>query len=60
MPPSDQCTEEMEASAIGAAPGRAMASASASVQSPLPGRGTVSTVKPCASARAIHSSTGEE
>ena len=35
-------------------------SSSASVQSPLAGRGTVSTVKPCASARVIHSSTGEE
>ncbi len=32
----------------------------ASVQSPFPGRCTTSTVKPCASARLIHSSTGDE
>ena len=59
-PPSDQCTEEIEASATGAAPVRSIAVSTAAVQSPLPGRRTVSTVKPPASARAIHSSTGEE
>ena len=59
MPPSDQCTDEIDASAIGGAPGRAIAVSTASVQSPCSGRPTVSTVKPPASARVIHSSTGE-
>ena len=60
MPPSDQCTEEMEASATGAAPRRSMAATTAAVQSPSPGRCTTSTVKPPSPARVIHSSTGEE
>jgi hypothetical protein len=59
LPPSDQCTEEIEATAIGGAPGRAIAVSSAPVQSPFSGR-TVSTAKPASPARAIHSSTGEE
>ncbi len=59
-PPSDQCTDENEATAIGAAPVRWIASSNAVVQSPSAGRRTVSTVKPPASARVIHSSTGEE
>ena len=58
-PPSDQCTDEIEASATGAAPGRAMAVSTASVQSPLPGRLIASTVKPPVGAREVHSSTGE-
>ena len=45
---------------IGAAPGRLIAASSAAVQSPSSGCGTISMVKPCASARPIHSSTGEE
>ena len=57
-PPSDQWMEEIEASASGA-PGRAIASSTAEVQSPFAGCAIVSTVNPCASARAIHSSTGE-
>ena len=60
MPPSDQCTEDMEASATGAAPGRTMAATTAAVQSPSAGRSTTSTVKPPSAARVIHSSTGEE
>ncbi len=55
--PSDQCTLEIEASETGA-PGRAMAASTAAVQSPSAGRCTVSTVKPWAGARAVHSSTG--
>ena len=58
-PPSDQCTEEIETSASGAAPGRSMAAMTAEVQSPSAGCFTGSTVKPPASARLIHSSTGE-
>ena len=58
-PPSDQCTEEIETSASGAAPVRSIASSTAEVQSPSAGCFTVSTVKPPASARLIHSSTGE-
>ena len=59
-PPSDQCTEENEATAMGAAPARSIAVSRASVQSPLPGRRTVSTEKPPARERDIHSRTGEE
>ena len=46
--------------AVEVAPGRSTASVSAAVQSPSPGRRTVSTAKPSAGARATHSSTGEE
>jgi len=59
-PPSDQCTEEMEASATGAAPRRSIAAMTAAVQSPWAGRSTTSTAKPPSPARVIHSSTGEE
>jgi hypothetical protein len=59
-PPSDQCTEEIDASATGAAPGRSMAVSTAEVQSASSGWRMVSTMKPCASARVCHSSTGEE
>jgi len=58
-PPSDQCTEEIEASAIGSPCGRSIASSTAEVQSPSAGCATVSTMKSCARARDIHSSTGE-
>ena len=58
-PPSDQWIDEIDASASGGAPGRSIASSTAEVQSPSAGCVIVSTVKPCASARAIHSSTGE-
>ena len=43
-PPSDQCTEEIDTSASGAAPGRSIASSTADVQSPSAGCFTVSTV----------------
>ena len=45
---------------MGAAPARSIAVSRASVQSPLPGRRTVSTEKPPACERDIHSRTGEE
>ena len=58
-PPSDQWTEEIETRASGSAPGRSIAAITADVQSPSAGCFTVSTAKPPASARLIHSSTGE-
>ena len=45
---------------MGAAPLRSIAVSRASVQSPLPGRRTVSTAKSAACERDIHSSTGDE
>ena len=48
------------ATLTGGAPGRSMAARTADVQSPSSGRRTVSTAKPCASARVCHSNTGEE
>ena len=42
-PPSDQCTEEIDTSASGAAPGRSIASSTAEVQSPSVGCFTGST-----------------
>ena len=59
-PPSDQCTDEIEARLSGGAPDRSMLSRTADVQSPSSGCRTVSTVNPSASARVCHSSTGEE
>ena len=44
----------------GGAPGRSIAASTAAVQSPSSGCRTTSTVKPCAGARVIHSSTAEE
>ena len=60
IPPSDQCTDETEASAIGGAPGRSIAASTAAVQSPSSGRATTSTVNRPAGARVVHSSTAEE
>ncbi len=59
MPPSDQCTDEIEASASGAAPGRSIAAMSAAVQSPS-GRAHGLDREAAAGARVIHSSTAEE
>ena len=60
MPPSDQCTDEIEARPTGGAPDRSMAASTAEVQSPSSGWHTVSTVNACAWLRVCHSSTGEE
>jgi hypothetical protein len=59
-PPSDQCTDEIEASARRAAPGRSIAAITAEVQSPSGGWRTVSMVKPAEAARVCHSRIGEE
>jgi hypothetical protein len=59
-PPSRQCTEDIEAIAIGAAPGRPIAANSAAVQSPSAGRRTGSTAKPPSAARVIQSSIADE
>ena len=59
IPPSDQWIDDIDASDSGAAPGRSIASSTAEVQSPSAGCATVSTMKSCARARDIHSSTGE-
>ena len=58
--PSVHSTEEIEAIAIGAAPDRSITDNTAAVQSWSLGLCTVSTMKPPAPARLIHSSTGEE
>ena len=60
VPPSVHSTDEIEAIAIGAAPGRSMTDNTDEVQSWSLGLRTVSTVKPPAPARLIHSSTGDE
>jgi hypothetical protein len=60
MPPSRQCTDEIETTASGAAPGRSTAASTAPVQSWSVGLRTVSTVKPPARERDSHSSTGDE
>src|SRR5262245_54319151 len=59
-PPSDQCTDEIEARPTGDAPGRSIAASTAVVQSPAAGRGTTSTVNRPAAARVVHSSTADE
>ena len=46
IPPSDQCTDEMDASPTGGAPGRAIAASTAAVQSPSSGCRTTSTLNP--------------
>src|SRR5262249_56781711 len=59
-PPSDQCTDEIEARPTGDAPGRSIAASTAAVQSPAAGRGTTSTVNTPDGARVVHSSTADE
>jgi hypothetical protein len=60
VPPSAQCTEEIEASATAGAPGASIAARTAAVQSPSSGRGTAATLNRPACARVVHYSTADE